>query len=66
MTINVTLTFSGAKTLIRVLDHVIRQTETNVGTMTEVDRLCRKDSGIRWRELRSMINAKLPKKQRIP
>lgn len=65
MTVKLDLTFSGAKTLVRVLDHVIRQAEANTHTTAEVDVLCRKDSAHRWRELRNYINSRLPKKQRF-
>ena len=59
------LTISGAKSIIRVLDHVVRQANGTGQSGYAIDELCRADSAKRWSELRGYINSRLPKKYRL-
>lgn len=63
--IKLELTISGAKALIRVLDHVTSQATSTGPSGYGIDELCRKDSAKRWSELRNYLNSRLPKKARL-
>lgn len=53
------------KTLIRILDHNIKETLAAGHTSYEIDKLCRDDSRKRWREIRDVLNKNLTPKERM-
>lgn len=59
-------TISGAKTLIRALDHIGKQADGTLLSGYAIDTFCRKDTSARLRELRRSINRRLPKAYRVP
>lgn len=54
-----TLTLSGAKSLSRVLQHVIAGAEGTGASNYGIDALCRDDCARRWRELRAYIDQQI-------
>lgn len=54
-----TFTMTGAKSLVRVLAHVIGQAEGTASSVYGIDELCRKDSAARWRELKAYVEARV-------
>lgn len=54
-----TFTLSGARSLSRVLQHVINNAEGTGASAYGIDTLCRDDCARRWRELRAFIDERI-------
>lgn len=62
--IKIEFSAGGARTLIRVLGHVISQAEGSASSAYGIDTLCRNDSAARWRELRTHIEEEYEKQHK--
>lgn len=65
MIVKLELSLTGAKTIIRALDHLRGQAEGTTRSTYGIDDFCRADTATRLRELRTYINSRIPKKYRV-